>query len=52
MNLYLLLGADMIVHESEVSIWGDKREDTLRLPTFKPHTWVETHIIENTWILY
>lgn len=51
-NRYLLLGADVIVHESEVSIWGDEGEDTLRLPPLEPHTRVETHIIKNTRILY
>lgn len=41
----------MIVHENEVSVWRDEREDTLRLPALKPHAWVETHVIEKTRIL-
>lgn len=41
----------MIVHENEVSVWRDEREDTLRLPALKPHTWVETHVIKKTRIL-
>lgn len=49
---FLLLRADMIVHENEVSIWRDKREDTLRLPALKPHTRVKTHVIEQTRILW
>lgn len=42
----------MIVHEDKVSIWGDEGEDTLRLPALKPHTRMETHIIQNTRILF
>lgn len=41
----------MIGHQCEVSIWRDEREDTLRLPALKPHTRVETHVIEKTRIL-
>ena len=49
--LCLLLRADMIGHECEVPIWRDEREDTLRLPALKPHTRVETHVVEKTRIL-
>lgn len=41
----LLLRTDMISHEGEISIWWDERQDTLRLPTLKPYTWVETDIV-------
>lgn len=47
----LLLRADVIVHEDEVSVRRNEREDTLRLPTLVPHTWVETHIVKETGIL-
>lgn len=51
MCLCLLLRADMIVHECEMSIWRDERESALWLPALKPHTRVETHVIEKTGIL-
>lgn len=51
MCLCLLLGADMIVHECEVSIGRDEREGALRLPALEPHTRVEAHVIEKTRIL-
>lgn len=49
--LCLLLGADMIGHECEVSVRGDEGEDTLGLPTLIAHAWVETHVIEKTRVL-
>lgn len=47
----LLLRADMIVHECEVSVRRDEREDALRLPALEPHARVETHVVEETRIL-
>lgn len=47
----LLLRADVIVHENEVSIRRNEREDALRLPTLISHAWVETYIVKETGIL-
>lgn len=49
--LRLLLRADVIGHEREVSIRWDERQDTLRLPAPEPHAWVETHVIKKPRIL-
>lgn len=49
--LRLLLRADVISHEREVSIRWDERQDTLRLPAPEPHAWVETHVIKKPRIL-
>lgn len=49
--LRLLLSADVIGHEREVSIRWDERQDTLRLPAPEPHAWVETHVIKKPRIL-
>lgn len=49
--LCLLLSADEIGHECEVSSRWDEGKDTFRLPALKLHTWVETHIIKKTRIL-
>lgn len=41
----------MVVHENEVSIRRNEREDALRLPALKSHTWVKTYIVKETGIL-
>lgn len=51
-HMYLLLRANMISHECEVSIWRDEREDVLRLPTLEAHTRVKTHVIQKPRILW
>ena len=47
----LLLGADVVGHECEISIGGDEREDSLRLPALESHTRVETHVVQESGIL-
>lgn len=42
----------MVIHENEVSIRRNEREDALRLPALESHTWVKTYIVKETGILF